>query len=209
MKPELILLHGALGCAKQLQPLREKLEPEFQVHSFDFDGHGGTTASTPLTMDLFADNLSHYIKHNRLHKPHIFGYSMGGYAALKLARKNPSYLGKIITLGTKFDWSRATAEREAKVLDPEKMEAKVPAFATSLAHLHGDQLWKGLVTSTAQMMGDLATNAKLTGEDLKQINNPVLVVFKWLVKMNLHLLLQHFRMVNSHCFLMYLMLLKE
>lgn len=37
----LILLHGALGSKDQLQPLATALERHFQVHIFNFSGHGG------------------------------------------------------------------------------------------------------------------------------------------------------------------------
>ena len=54
---------------------------------------------------------------------------MGGYVALQLANKHPKYVQKIITLGTKFAWDKETAAKEVKMLNPEKIEEKIPAFA--------------------------------------------------------------------------------
>ena len=69
----------------------------------------------------------------------IFGYSMGGYVALWLARFYPDRVGKIFTLGTKLKWNDEEAEKEIKMLNPEKVELKVPAFAQQLAERHGEQ----------------------------------------------------------------------
>lgn len=69
-------------------------------------------------------------------KPALFGCSMGGYVALRLACKFPDAKDDIFTLGTKFDWNLATAKKEAEMLNAEKMEKKTPAFAESLRKIY-------------------------------------------------------------------------
>ena len=47
------------------------------------------------------------------------GHSMGGYVALKLALKRPELVDRIITLGTKFNWTPEVAAKEVKMLNPD------------------------------------------------------------------------------------------
>jgi len=83
---------------------------------------------------------------------HIFGYSMGGYAAICTALKHPDRISSIMTLATVFDLSPERAQKEAAMLDPGKIELKVPSFAETLKHLHGSEKWKSLLQQKAGMM---------------------------------------------------------
>lgn len=174
MNEPLILLHGALGTKAQLNPLKEKLSSKFEVHTFDFEGHG-EPGNKPFSMHLFVDNVLEYMRNNSMDTAHMFGYSMGGYVALNLALKHPDKADKIITLGTKFDWTMASAEKEVKMLDAEKIAVKVPAFASHLSALHGKSNWKDVAQKTAQMMLNLGAGERLNGEDLERIDHKVLI----------------------------------
>lgn len=105
----------------------------------------------------------------------IFGYSMGGYVALWYALKFPERVGKVITLGTKFDWSRTSAGKEVQKLDPEKIEKKVPAFARILQHRHAPNDWKVVLQKTAAMMLGLGDTPLLTEDVLSTIKNKVII----------------------------------
>ena len=107
-------------------------------------------------------------------KTDIFGYSMGGYVALWLARFYPDRIGKIFTLGTKLEWNEATAEKETKLLNAEKISAKVPAFAQELQDRHGEHEWHSVLQKTANLMHDLAKH-HLSDEDFAQIRSQVLL----------------------------------
>lgn len=171
----LILLHGALGAVDQLEPLKQALEGSMQIACFNFSGHGGQAFETGFSIDQFTQELAHYIHEKQLKKPNIFGYSMGGYVALTLASRDPGIVGKIITLGTKMEWSPEISSKEVKMLDPEKLQAKVPAFAQALAHRHGQDHWKFLMKRTADLMQDLGHGKALTPETFSKIHNDVCV----------------------------------
>ena len=175
-RPPLLLLHGALGSQKQFNALSSELSPDHTIHQFDFEGHGGKAMPEAFSIDLFAENASRYLDANGLSKVDIFGYSMGGYVALKLAGRHPEKVGRIVTLGTKFDWSQETAEKEVRMLNPAKMEEKVPAFANFLAKVHGPNNWKEVVHKSAGMMLDLAAGNKLSAEALAGIDQEVLII---------------------------------
>ena len=169
-------MHGALGSAQQFSRLKPLLEEHFNVHDLNFEGHGGRTSENALTMAGFATNIDEFILEKGLKKPNVFGYSMGGYAALSLALEQPEKLGKIVTLGTKFDWNAASAAKEVKMLNPEVIEEKVPKFAAHLKALHAPNDWKELLHKTAGMMLHLGDGAALKEGDLSSIQNRVCIM---------------------------------
>lgn len=174
MKP-LILLHGALGCKEQMKDLGNLLITDFDIHSFDFDGHG-TRSDSNKVFDLVSmtEELNGYIDLHSLVEPIVFGYSMGGYAALIHACRYPGKLKKIITLATKFHWSQDTAKREAAMLDPLAMKLKIPEFADLLHQRHGDS-WELVCRKTADMMLHLAATPIFDKENLQNIKSDVLI----------------------------------
>ncbi len=175
MKKPLLLLHGALGSQTQFQSLLPLLEADYDLFHFNFDGHGGVESTAPYTMALFVENTLNFLDQNGLAQVDVFGYSMGGYVALNLALQNPERLGRILTLGTKFAWTPESAAREVKMLNPQKIAEKVPAFAQQLAQLHAPLAWEGVVEKTAQMMLAMGEGQRLSMEDLGQIKQEVLI----------------------------------
>ena len=170
---QLLVLHGALGAQQQFEELKSLLESQFAVHTLNFEGHGGRASNQPFSMDLFVENVRDYLHENNLSSCSVFGYSMGGYVALKLAAKFPGTVNEIVTLGTKFGWSPEIALKETAMLNPEKIEEKVPKFATALAQLHAPLDWKEVMRKTAQLMLELGDQPALTNEELESIAIPV------------------------------------
>lgn len=171
----ILLLHGAIGSRKQLEPLSKFLkEKKFDVHTLNFFGHGGEPFHEEgFGIKIFSWQVQNYIKANKLQKPAVFGYSMGGYVALRLAYKFPDLLGDITTLGTKFAWTPEAAAKEAALLNPQKLEEKVPAFAESLKAMHAPNNWKELLAKTTGMMKSLGEEPLLTENEFRAIENKV------------------------------------
>ncbi|MGZ4055265.1 MAG: alpha/beta fold hydrolase [Bacteroidia bacterium] len=171
----LLLLHGAVGAKDQLSTLKVNLATNFIVHTMNFSGHGGTTMPEKFSIETFANDVLDYIKENDIQKINIFGYSMGGYAAMFLAKHHPEKVNKIFTLATKFLWSPEIAEKEIKMLDAKKIEEKIPAFAKALSNRHLPNDWKTVLQKTSDMMIDLGKNNPLNLSDYAAIEQPVLV----------------------------------
>lgn len=174
-KSNLLLLHGALGSKVQLESIKDILSERYNVYSIDFEGHGGQASSSKYSIALFTKNVLETLSKLNITKTNIFGYSMGGYVALNFALQNPEIVDNIVTLGTKFNWSRDSAEREVKMLNPNVIEVKVPKFANRLNELHQANNWKHVVNKTADMMIQLANKEKLNDDDFKQIKHSVLI----------------------------------
>jgi pimeloyl-ACP methyl ester carboxylesterase len=172
---QLLLLHGAIGAKDQLEPLKEELQDLFSIHTLSFSGHGGENMPDAFSISVFAEDVLRYVEENKLEKIDIFGYSMGGYVALYLAKHHPGRIGKVFTLATKFNWTPEIAEKETKMLDAEKIGEKVPAFAKALEQRHAPNDWKNLLKKTADMMTALGRQNSLTLADLAEISIPVVV----------------------------------
>ena len=180
----LLLLHGALGSESQFEELSKRLGNTFMVHSFDFKSHGcRANEESGFLMRELADEINNYIVSKEIAPCYVFGYSMGGYAALMAATAAPVLFSGIITLGTKFDWNPESAAKEARMLNPEILEEKVPKFAQALANLHGTENWKSLLIKTARMMQDLADGGGIATPDLEQLSIPVRVLLGSLDRM--------------------------
>ena len=171
----LLLLHGALGSEKQLAPLVALLKDSYHVHAIDFEGHGGRPGDGAFSFEGFSETIKVFLSESGVVKCSIFGYSMGGYAALKFALLNPGIAERIITLATKFEWSPEIAEKETAMLNPEKILEKVPKFAASLEALHAPLDWKEVMKKTADLMRSLGDGKGLSDKDLHQIDVPVLL----------------------------------
>lgn len=171
----ILFLHGALGTSQDLKELMGLLlEKGYKTLSFDFPGHGLQSKwPDEFRIDLFARELEKFIKHNELTDVAVFGYSMGGYVALYHKANYPdSPVSKIITYGTKFNWSENAVNRELPKLNPAHLTEKFPQYAQALKEKHGER-WKSLLLSTAHLMQHLEKIDGLTREDLSDVQIPV------------------------------------
>src|SRR6478752_5665181 len=99
----LLLLHGALGAKDQFVLLAEKLKDDFIIHTLSFSAHGGEPIpGTSLSIELYAKDVLYYLHTQNIEQVNIFGYSMGGYVAMYLAKHNADKIKKIVTLASKF-----------------------------------------------------------------------------------------------------------
>ncbi|MCW3120893.1 MAG: alpha/beta hydrolase [Flavipsychrobacter sp.] len=173
----ILLLHGAIGSSGQLQPLADRLKANYKVYSLDFTGHGGKPiVSDPFSIALFADNVLWFMKEHGLENVAIFGYSMGGYVGMYLAKHHPEKVSKVVTLATKFHWDEETAAKEIKMLDPDKIEQKIPAFAATLKERHTPDTWREVLKKTTDMMTALGNDNTLKPDDYAAITTPTLVL---------------------------------
>jgi pimeloyl-ACP methyl ester carboxylesterase len=176
IKTPLLLLHGAIGSSTQLAALEESLSLHYEVHVPDLPGHGGEALHADFSIPAFAGFVKDYIDTHHLHRPAIFGYSMGGYIACCLGVQHPELISHIITLATKFHWDEPTAIAESKMLQPDILEQKVPRFAETLAQRHAPGDWKAVLAHTAKLMQGLGADPVLKTETYPQLSVPCLLL---------------------------------
>lgn len=173
---KVLLLHGAVGSSSQLETLAASLEDTFKVYLLNFTGHGGKKIpEKPFSIEMFAEDVIYFIEKGRLEGINVYGYSMGGYVALYIARHFPGRINKIFTTATKFNWNEETSLKESRMLNPEWILKKIPKFAEELSKKHLPEDWTFVLNKTAEMMIELGKNKKLKNEDFPLIENEVMV----------------------------------
>lgn len=174
---QLLLLHGALSSKLQFAELISPLQAAgFAPNAINFSGHGGF--SIPMQgygFGLFADDILRFADANKIEKINLFGYSMGGYAALYFAKLYPDRINRIATLNVKFNWDPLSTQKEVAMLNADKMIEKVPSFADKLMLQHGMNVWKQVLQQTANMMQQLSRDFVLTDSDYPNLNCEVLL----------------------------------
>ena len=93
----LILLHGAYMTVDMMGPLLTGLAQTRQVIAPELEGHGRTGAvDRPLSYEQMADDVAGLASHLGIERADVFGYSMGGAAALQVAIRHPELVRKLV-----------------------------------------------------------------------------------------------------------------
>lgn len=99
----LVLLHGGLGSIEMFGPNLPALAKGRQVIGVDLQRHGRTAdIERPLSAELMAGDIAALIKHLKLDRPHIMGYSLGGGVAFFVALRHPELVSKVVIASTPF-----------------------------------------------------------------------------------------------------------
>ncbi len=176
MMKKLLLLHGALASKNQFDHLIPLLNDTLDAEAINFSGHGGTMPNIKgFTFPVFADDILNYIDSKKIEKINLFGFSMGGYAALYFAKLHPDRVEKIFTLNVKFKWDATNSQKEIAGLNAENMLLKIPSFANNLMLLQGMEMWKKMLDSSSDMMANLTKQHFLTDSDYEHFMMPILL----------------------------------
>lgn len=173
----IVLLHGATGAASQLQPLAAALGKDYSVHTINFSGHGGEPMpGEAFSIELFAEQVLNYFDQHQLSSPIVFGYSLGGYVGMYIARHHPGRISKLITLATKFHWDETIAAKQQRSFDANVIQEKAPAFAEQLKQMHAPNDWKEVLSKTGAMLTALGNRNSLVIEDYTQVQTEILLI---------------------------------
>ena len=107
----LVLLHGAYMTVDMLGPLLEGLSETRRVIAFEAEGHGRTALTDrPLSYEQMADDTAAAMRQLGLESADVFGYSMGGAAALQVAIRHPDLVRKLVVASAGFSHDSMHAE---------------------------------------------------------------------------------------------------
>ena len=174
-RPPLVVLHGAAGATMlETEPLTRHLEPHFRVLALDFAGHGasGSYDDVVLSVDFLADNIRGVLDFYGLEQVHVFGFSIGGFVALRFALMHPKRVGKLAVHGANVDWNDELATTMNARLNATLLASRYPAIAQRLDEFHTD--WQRLFARVNRMITGLPIH-KQTQHALHRIDHPTLV----------------------------------
>ena len=75
--PPMVFLHGLTDLAWSLHPVAETFADRYHVLNFDLRGHGDSSQPGRYTVPHFVSDLRVVIDELHLHRPVLFGHSMG------------------------------------------------------------------------------------------------------------------------------------
>jgi len=100
----LVVLHGAYMDIPSMGGIIPKLAESHRVYALEFQGHGRTTdIDRKITYENLADDVAAFMDAVGLAKSDVFGYSMGGQAALMLAIRHPAKVNKLVAASVGYD----------------------------------------------------------------------------------------------------------
>ncbi|PST84307.1 alpha/beta hydrolase [Pedobacter yulinensis] len=99
-----VLLHGSfMTISLNWQELMPKLAANRQVIAVELQGHGHTAdMDRPITYENLADDVSALLRHLKIAKADIIGYSLGASAALQMVLRHPEQVRKLVMISGVF-----------------------------------------------------------------------------------------------------------
>ncbi len=176
--PPLLMLHGASSSGRiDFAAQRPYLSRAFRLYLPDARGHGRTRwdPAEGFEAGRLVDDALAFADALHLATFHLLGFSMGAMTALWIASRRPERVRTLVVAGiTPQREPRASVAR--RLFDPDRIDARDPAWATDLDRLHGPVqgagAWRRLLPAIA---ADVATQPLLSPRDLRQISAPTLV----------------------------------
>jgi pimeloyl-ACP methyl ester carboxylesterase len=177
--PPLVLLHGATSLGREDYAAQlPGMSKAFLVHLPDARGHGRTRwdVANGFEYHWLVDDLTAFVDGLGLDSFHLVGFSMGGMTALQFGARHPERLRTLVVVGiTTHREPRASVGR--RLMDPDTILARDPAFAARLSRRHdagqGVGAWQRLLPAIA---ADIGTQELMTPAELHAIDCPAMVV---------------------------------
>jgi len=169
----LLLLHGALANRRQFTTLLPLLNPELKAKAIDLSGHGEKKSEPRFfSPDTFCKDI---LEAGNGEPVHLFGYSMGGYAAMYFAQQYPEQVRSVLTLSTKYRWNTEIAAVENAKLNYDLLVQKAPGFITALNEQHPCTTASVLLQQTSSFLTELGEHNYLQHEVIANMKQPVCV----------------------------------
>jgi 3-oxoadipate enol-lactonase len=97
--PTVVLVHGLGGTTSFYEPLMPALTREFRVLRYDFDGHGRSPLTGPVTVPEMAADLGRLVSDLVGSPARIVAHSMGTLITQHLAASAPELVERLVLLG--------------------------------------------------------------------------------------------------------------
>jgi pimeloyl-ACP methyl ester carboxylesterase len=95
----LVVLHGSFMTIELMGELVPGLAESRQVIAVEFQGHGHTAdIDRPITYEHLADDTAALLRHLGIGSADVYGYSLGGGAALQVAIRHPELVRKLVVV---------------------------------------------------------------------------------------------------------------
>ena len=110
----LVLLHGAyMNIENNWAAVIPTLARDHQVIAVELQAHGRTSdRDTPISYEGMAADVAALLDHLNIGKAALFGYSMGGGVAIRLALDHPEKVSRIVAASSGFSYNEQVVGKE-------------------------------------------------------------------------------------------------
>ena len=130
----IVVMAGGFGDASSMTQTIAPLSRKRQVIAIDLEGHGRTELrQTPMSHERNGDDVAAVLRHLKIAKADVAGYSHGGDAAIRMAIQHPQMVRNLIVIST-------AAERDGWY--PESLEGMEAVNASLLPQFQQTPLYK-------------------------------------------------------------------
>ena len=177
MADSLVLIHGTNGSAEETRPIAERMPRWIETFAPNWLGHGGRPPPRDdYCMGAIVEDLVLSLDRERIDRCFLFGYSIGGYAALVLAHLYPERVCGIVTLATRHLWHEQGVGHLVHLAAPERLTRPGNGRAAELAAIHHPTDWRLVNGANRRLFAQLGEAPPLSEDDLRAIPVPVLVM---------------------------------
>lgn len=100
--PTIVFLHGFPFSSQMWTSQIESLKKDYRIIAMDLRGAGQSkTVKNPFTMEMLVDDLFLLLETEKVNKPIVVGFSMGGFLALRALEREPTRFGALVLADTK------------------------------------------------------------------------------------------------------------
>jgi pimeloyl-ACP methyl ester carboxylesterase len=170
----LLLLNGGLSTISIFSNMIPELSKHFRVIVSDAPGEGRSEQADSLSYKVMASYASKMIDLLKLDSVYVYGFSLGGCVALRLAADRPDKVKMTVVHSGAYSYDGFGPGFGGDKVTPEMIEAR-PQFWLN-DHLKTSpqkDKWKKFLQDFAKMM---SAREVISEDRLKQIQHPVLVV---------------------------------
>ena len=173
----LVLLHGGAGATEMFTQILPQLSEGRQVVAADLQAHGRTAdIDRPLRYELMADDVAALLRHLKLARADVMGYSLGGGGALRTAVQHPEVVRKLVLVSATYKRDGWYPEVLAAMgqSGPESAEAmkQTPMYQLYSRIAPRLQDWPVLLTK----LGEMLRRDYDWSEDLMAMKTPTMLV---------------------------------
>lgn len=172
----IVLLHGSyMTIGLNWSELIPELSKTRKVIAIEMQGHGRTAdIDRPFSYEAMADDVVKLLKHLKIKKADVMGYSFGGTVALQLGIKNPELITNLIIVSSVYKsegWlpqvHEAFASFQPEFLDATPLKTEYDKIAPDPKHWH---------TFVKKLTAFDTKNFDLGETKIKGIKSPVLFI---------------------------------
>jgi pimeloyl-ACP methyl ester carboxylesterase len=170
----MIVLHGGFMNIPMMGEIIGQLAETHRVYAVELQGHGRTTdIDRPITYPNLAGDVAAFMDAVGIEKADVFGYSMGAMTGLRLAIDHPDKVDQLVFASGAYDYEGWQPVFQAAIPTWTLEMFTSSPFAEDYKKLAADP--DGF-PAMAQKVIDLEKLRFAWGEEVAELNTPVLII---------------------------------